>query len=898
MLILNSFKQHNQEFIKERPSSVLSEFIKHLTTGFLLSEAFPSGAGNVSQEARKGLKCEFESSHSEVLDKISREMFGLLFPDKKKDVATFSMKDIQKAIKQRIKVNSSDSRELELDKQIRLLRDDNVIKEGDENKIQQGIFSAFSKFIPEYEQNHQLIVELEHDLEKDPNNTEIKNKLEAANETQKTFLEKTVKKEILEKSKESVSIFRKFMHNRTKEIKDEFDDRRVKIIDALSDQTDFKGKLEKLFTSTIDSKINKRIVRYFSRLPESIDQFKKQNNTPYFIKRLLTIPSEVAKPIAEKTEKFPFVGDFLAGINDSQLKKFLEQISELKYLEKNNSKQEGLTKEIIKIVGSGEFKKELTQLLNTDFFTAVKNPKKNFTSKKNQALKLLESLSEEKKKQKITFMTRKGGREETMTLETAILNFPFVFSTVPENNTLDLMGENGKTKLSSGEGVTTLGISLLPFASAALGVNLCPYSTGECEASCLGHTAGGAIQYADAAFLSKLLRTYFAFTHPKDFAYVIARDVYLNEEWAKQANKTIESEYTKIQNNPDYKPTKKSALALFHEEDGKLVPNFTSIKSGIRFNVTSDIPYHEILPPIFFDMFVDTQFYDYTKNHTRIPTLQRSHKQGKLKNYYLSLSHTGSFEEETGKNYSNDRAVIHTLKTGGVVSSVFGAHKTKKAKLNEENLTNLFNLFDISENDRKKLSELENDDQYKRIEEFDKINKRLKLEGKKIGSFTWVGTANKSGIKNTTDLDKTGEELFKKYFADYYLDDYIFPKFAVVYNSASDKDPYLFPCVNGDKDDNVYDRHKTVGIKKNQKVFVDEEEITIGVVSALKFKGHEKEAAGRFMNPLQQMELPIPYQISQKELLDNVYGRRISQIVNPSSLNTFPVLVIGKHLKN
>ena len=901
MLLLTSFKNYNTEYFAEKPTPVLSEFITHLMTNFLLSEEFPSGAGNISQNSKKELACDFNVSHSDILDEITKEMYGRLFPEKSKPSSEVSIETMRKAIKNRIGTNSVDKRELELDKQIHFLRDDVTIIENNTKKTQEGVYSAFSKFIPEYEKNHQLIFDLEQELSKNPGDVEIQKKLNVANNIQREYLDNVVKKEILQKGRESVLEFRKFMHEKTKEIKEEFESRKEKILDALKDQTDFKEKLQKLFNTTIDSKINKRISKYFSRLFETVKQYEDQKNKKYTLVRLLKLPVEIAKPVSLlskdiKISDIPYLEELFTTKNTTKITQFVKQVSDLKYFQGDEKEKQALEDKIFSLIVSDSFKKELIALTESDMFQAIKSPKKDFTSKKNQAIKLLESLSEEKKKQPITFVTKKNNRKITMTLETAIKDFPFVFNTVPENNNLDLMGENGKTKLSSGEGVSTLGISLLPFASAALGINLCPYSTAECQASCLGHTAGGAIQYADTAFLSKLLRTYFAFTHPKDFAYVIARDIYLNEEWAKKTNALIKTEYEKILKNPGYSPSKNSTKNLFHLEEGKLVPNFTSVKSGIRFNVTSDIPYHEILPPIFFDMFAETQFYDYTKNFSRIGVLSRGHKQGKMKNYFLSLSHTGSFEEEAGKNYSNDRAVIHTLKTGGVVSSVFGAQKTKKAKLNEENLTKLFELFDVSTKDKEKLTQIEKNEEIDRINEFEKISKKMNLE-KKVDSFVWSGTPNKSNV-DKVDKNKTGKELFAKYFADFYLEEYVFPKFAVVYNNASDEDPYLFPCVNGDQDDNVYDRHSTANIPRGYRVEVDGKDVIIGVVSALKFKGHEQEVAGRFMNPLQQMELPVPYQISKKDLLEKVYGRRISQIKDPSSLNRFPVLVIGKHLKN
>jgi hypothetical protein len=90
-------------------------------------------------------------------------------------------------------------------------------------------------------------------------------------------------------------------------------------------------------------------------------------------------------------------------------------------------------------------------------------------------------------------------------------------------------------------------------------------------------------------------------------------------------------------------------------------------KSGIRMNVTSDIPYEHLMPKEFFHSHLgsdpnnpNTTFYDYTKMHGRF-----NHKD-MPQNYHLALSHTGTNHAE-----SNDAQVIKHLEKGGVVASVY-----------------------------------------------------------------------------------------------------------------------------------------------------------------------------------------------------------------------------------
>jgi hypothetical protein len=187
-------------------------------------------------------------------------------------------------------------------------------------------------------------------------------------------------------------------------------------------------------------------------------------------------------------------------------------------------------------------------------------------------------------------------------------------------NSLQLTGENGKTRLSTGANVQTLGLSLAPHTSSGYKQNLCPKASSECRTNCLGFTAGGNKQYPVAAFRAKLLRTQYVAENPEHAARLMSREIGENEKWSDK----------------------------------------NGYKSGFRANVLSDIPYEKMMPHKFFDRHKKTQFYDYTKVSARL-----KNPKDLPSNYSLALSHTG-----TGHPESNDKQVIEHLNRGGVVAMV------------------------------------------------------------------------------------------------------------------------------------------------------------------------------------------------------------------------------------
>ncbi len=191
-------------------------------------------------------------------------------------------------------------------------------------------------------------------------------------------------------------------------------------------------------------------------------------------------------------------------------------------------------------------------------------------------------------------------------------------------NAPKLLGENGKTRKSTGENVHTKGLALAPHATGGLHkFDVCPRASKECRKNCLGTEAGGNKQYPDFALSSKVLRTHFLAKHPEHAARILDHEI---GQHAKSASKK------------GYKP-------------------------GVRLNVTSDISWEHHAPQLF-KRHPGVQFYDYTKMHNRVghPNLPE--------NYHLTLSHTG-----TGHDESNDHHAVKALEKGHTVAMVYAKDK-------------------------------------------------------------------------------------------------------------------------------------------------------------------------------------------------------------------------------
>jgi hypothetical protein len=312
-----------------------------------------------------------------------------------------------------------------------------------------------------------------------------------------------------------------------------------------------------------------------------------------------------------------------------------------------------------------------------------------------------------------------------------------------------MFGENHKTQTSQGVGYKTIGLSLTPGTHSGYNIkghdyDMCPNASTECRKNCLGLTAGGNRQYPYVTMKGKLLRTHFLHEHPEAAARIMHQEILDNE---RDAGKT---QVTKPIKGPDGEPVMQPMLNAHGKpvmnratgrpmEEPKTEPVFNAdgtpatYRSGIRMNVTSDIPYEHLMPKEFFHSHLgddpknpNTTFYDYTKMHGRF-----NHKD-MPQNYHLALSHTGSSHPE-----SNDKQVVNLLRKGGVVASVYKRGKDQpEAKFYQD--------------------------------------------------------------------DETGEK---------------------------------WPVANGDSDDNVFDRHASIGADRSR-----------GVVSGLKLKGVSNDTAGNFAN--------------------------------------------------
>ena len=220
----------------------------------------------------------------------------------------------------------------------------------------------------------------------------------------------------------------------------------------------------------------------------------------------------------------------------------------------------------------------------------------------------------------------------------------------------NIFGENHKTLSSAGVGYKTIGVSLAPSHHSGYKHDMCPNASKECRDNCLGLKAGGNRQFPLNTLRAKILRTHFIHEHPEEAARLMHHEITRNEQ---------------------------AAHAIGY-------------KSGIRLNVTSDVPYEHLMPRKFFTSHQDspekpgTQFYDYTKMHGRL-----GHKD-MPPNYALSLSHTG-----TGHGESNDKQAVKHLNNGGVLSMVYQRGK---------NIPHPTHVEDVQSGKRWKIARGDDDD--------------------------------------------------------------------------------------------------------------------------------------------------------------------------------------------
>lgn len=253
-----------------------------------------------------------------------------------------------------------------------------------------------------------------------------------------------------------------------------------------------------------------------------------------------------------------------------------------------------------------------------------------------------------------------------------------------KDNKLTMLGQNGKTKSSTGVGMNTVGLSISPGTGNRDGekkrgeFDACPNATDECRKACLGWTAGGNRQYKEISDRAKILRKRYVMEHPEHAARLISHEISENEDWTSKHNtvhnsngdivghkniKTgkVKSENPKAESHDDVK--KKLDSGEYHEKP---------MKSGVRMNVTSDLQYHRMMPKKFYERHHKSDFYDYTKNHGSLDD------KDKPKNLTLGLSHTGDSHRE-----SNSHETIKNLRNGGISAMVYkrGADQPKAKRV-------------------------------------------------------------------------------------------------------------------------------------------------------------------------------------------------------------------------
>lgn len=134
-----------------------------------------------------------------------------------------------------------------------------------------------------------------------------------------------------------------------------------------------------------------------------------------------------------------------------------------------------------------------------------------------------------------------------------------------------------------------LGLSLAPHTLGG-GPTLCPYSTAECRAVCLGTEAG--LNILETALAAKVARTQLWLSDPEAFKAQLATEIHYARRSAIKAG----------------------------------------LKLAVRLNVYSDIVWEREFPDLF-EAYDDVAFYDYTKWPQRF---------NRPKNYHLTYSFSGT----------------------------------------------------------------------------------------------------------------------------------------------------------------------------------------------------------------------------------------------------------------
>jgi hypothetical protein len=166
------------------------------------------------------------------------------------------------------------------------------------------------------------------------------------------------------------------------------------------------------------------------------------------------------------------------------------------------------------------------------------------------------------------------------------------------------------------------GLSLAPHTMAGR-PTVCPYSTVECRAVCLGTESG--LNVLPSAIAGKIKKTRFWQDHPERFKAQLASEI---------------------------QRARRSAHSL-------------NLKLAVRLNVYSDIRWEHEFPELF-EAFHDVQFYDYTKWPARAE---------RPANYHITYSFTGTT--------ASGRTALEYIAAGVNVAMIFPSELPTHAALGE-----------------------------------------------------------------------------------------------------------------------------------------------------------------------------------------------------------------------
>lgn len=130
-----------------------------------------------------------------------------------------------------------------------------------------------------------------------------------------------------------------------------------------------------------------------------------------------------------------------------------------------------------------------------------------------------------------------GYRLHASTYETLKRDYPGVARRFPESlpSRLNILSTSAKTVKSEALGVRTVVLYLSPAGES--GLDLCPFASAGCRATCLGHSSGRMAMSASKR--ARLWRTGLMLGSPRVFAYLLAKDLIRAAKSAARDGKTL-----------------------------------------------------------------------------------------------------------------------------------------------------------------------------------------------------------------------------------------------------------------------------------------------------------------------------------------------------------------------